>query len=96
MEISVNAEAMLNMAEKTRILKNEIHNEYNQIERLVLSVGADWQGESERAFASRIVYLKKHFEKLESFFEELSDFYEKISARYEEVEKTIINEFNQI
>ena len=96
MEISVNTQAMLEMAEKARILKNELNSEYSQIECLVLSVGADWQGDAERAFASKIVYLKKHFEKLESFFEELSDFFEKFSGQYEEVEKAVINELNQI
>ena len=96
MEISVNTQAMMDMAEKARILKGELHNEYQQIELLVLSVGTDWQGDAERAFASKIIYLKKHFEKLESFFEELSEFFEKISEQYEEVENAVINELNQI
>lgn len=96
MEINVNTQSMISLAEKASMLKEEIHNEYNQIESLVLSVGADWQGDAERAFASKIVYLKKHFERLEEFFEELCAFFEKFSEKYEEIERSVINELNQI
>lgn len=96
MEINVNTQSMISMAEKASLLKEEIYNEYNQIESLVLSVGADWQGDAERAFASKIVYLKKHFERLEEFFEEFSVFFEKFSEKYEEIERSVINELNQI
>lgn len=66
-----------------RLLTDELERNMDEIEYLVYTTSGAWQGDAERAFASRIIYVRKQFGALREFFTECADLMEASAERYD-------------
>ena len=61
MQIQVETSHMADKSSEILFLKNELLKTMEQVELLILSVNGVWQGDAERAFAEKILYVKEEF-----------------------------------
>lgn len=55
-----------------RQLTDILHTNMDSIEYLVRMLDGDWQGDAARAYASKIVHVRREFQAMEQFFQEYS------------------------
>lgn len=89
MKIEIFPDKMDSVASDILLLNNELCDQMEQIEGLVLSLNGDWQGESEKAYASRILYIKNQFSHISKFFEDYAYLLRDLAVKYEENDKDI-------
>lgn len=73
------------------ILKN-----MKQIEQFVYSMEGEWQGDAQRAFAGKILYIKEQFQPLFRFLQELTELLKIQAELYEEQEDNIRKKLNAL
>lgn len=96
MKISVEPAQLQNKSEEILQLKDELEDRMDQIETLVLSVNGAWQGDAEKAFASRIVYVKKQLLGITAFFEDYAQLLKNFSIDYEEYDTELCSKMNLV
>lgn len=84
MIIHTDPNQMRSKSNAIRTLEAELQNNMENIESLVLSVNGTWQGNSERAYASRILFVKKEFSRIMTFFEDYASLLESFADQYDE------------
>jgi WXG100 family type VII secretion target len=89
MKIDVIPDKMESAASDILLLNNELCNQMEQIESLVLLLNGDWQGEAEKTYASRILYVKNQFSHISHFFEDYAHLLRALAIKYEENDKDI-------
>lgn len=94
MDIQVNTMAMEDRSFHIRGLKNELTQTMEQIELLILSVDGAWQGDAEKAFAEKILYVKNQFSHIAAFFEEYATLLDQFSREYQRQESDIASKIN--
>ena len=82
MKITVDADRMHSMAAEIRTTVDMLRYNMNTMELLVHSMNGEWQGDSERAFASKIVYVRREFKEVENFFAEYASLLERFAEEY--------------
>lgn len=95
MNIQVETTQLLDKSNDIRLVKDNLAEIMEQIEQLILSVEGDWQGDAERTFSSKIVFVKKQFSNILSFFESYSYLLVSFADSYEQIEDTISSKINQ-
>lgn len=85
---------MRNKSNDIRTVSSELQNIMGQIETLVLSVNGQWQGDAERAYASRILFVKKEFSHIMSFFEDYSSLLELFADEYDEFDTSLASKIS--
>ena len=58
MNIQVDTSQLVENSNEIKILKADLVNTMEQIELLILSVNGGWQGDAERAFSEKILFVK--------------------------------------
>lgn len=94
MDIQVNTMSMADKSFHIRALKNELCQTMEEIELLVLSVNGAWQGDAEKAFAEKILYVKHQFSHISAFFEEYANLLDQFSREYDRVDRDIASKIN--
>lgn len=89
MKVNVVPDKLQSSATDIIFYNNELRNQMEQIEMLILSLNGDWQGDAERAFAGRILYVKNQFDHIYQFFDDYAELLKKLAAEYEENDKEI-------
>ena len=89
MKINIVPDKLQSNASEILFLKDELCSQMEQIESLILSLNGDWQGEAEKAFASRILYVKSQFSHISQFFEDYANLLKDFSVKYEENDNDI-------
>ena len=89
MKVNVIPDKLQSSATDIIFYNNELRNQMEQIEMLILSLNGDWQGDAERAFAGRILYVKNQFDHIFQFFDDYAELLKKLAAEYEESDKEI-------
>ena len=89
MKVNVIPDKLQSSATDIIFYNNELRNQMEQIEMLILSLNGDWQGDAERAFAGRILYVKNQFDHIYQFFDDYAELLKKLAAEYEENDKEI-------
>ena len=82
MKITVDADRMHSMASEIRTTVDMLRYNMDTMEILVHSLNGDWQGDAERAFASKIVYVRREFKEVEQFFTEYASLLERFAEEY--------------
>lgn len=95
MKILVDAERMKVISGEINTTVDTLRNNMDNIELLVNGLNGEWQGDAERAYASRLVYVRKEFKEVEKFFTEYATMLSRFSEEYlrheDEVAAKIIN-----
>ncbi len=94
MDIQVNTNQLESRSNEIQFLKAELENIMEEIELLVLSVNGSWQGDAERAFAEKIIYVKKQFSHISTFFDDYAKLLKKFAYTYEQQETDLSSKIN--
>lgn len=94
MDIQVETTRLADGSREIRALKAELLDTMEQIECLVLSMNGAWQGDAERAYAGKILYVKEQFTHIADFFEEYARVLHDFAYAYEQQETAISSQIN--
>lgn len=94
MNIQVDTTQLLQRSNDIRSVKIDLMNTMDQIEALVLSVNGSWQGNSERAFSEKILFVKKQFSGIATFFDDYSELLKQFAYSYEQQESDLSSKIN--
>ena len=94
MNIQVDTSQLNQKSNEIRSLKIDLLNTMDQIELLVLSVNGGWQGDAERAFSEKILYVKKQFASIATFFDDCSELLKNFAYTYEQQESDLSSKIN--
>ena len=94
MNIQVETSRLIERSNEIRTLKAELLNTMEQIELLVLSANGSWQGDAERAFSEKIIYVKKQFANIATFFEDYAELLKGFAYTYEQQETDLSSKIN--
>ena len=94
--IAVNPLRLDETGHQMAALKTDLMRTMEEIEILILSVNGAWQGDAERAFAEKILYVKRQFAEIASFFDDYAALLKGIAYDYERVDNELASKFNLI
>ena len=94
MNIYVDTDVMVQKSNEIKVLTDELKKIMEEIELLVLSVNGEWQGDAEKAFSEKIIYVKKQFSHISTFFDDYADLLNKFAYVYEQQESEITSKIN--
>ena len=94
MNITVDTAEMKARSREMQSVGNDLLSYMDQVEQVVLSIGGEWQGEAERAYAARIVYIKEQFARMFDFLDSYGRLLDEFSTRYEEHDKELSAKIN--
>ena len=94
MNIQVDTSQMVEKSNEIKILKADLVNTMEQIELLILSVNGGWQGDAERAFSEKILFVKKQFANIATFFDDYSELLKGFAYTYEQQETDLSSKIN--
>jgi uncharacterized protein YukE len=69
-----------------------LENNMQNIERMVLNLGLEWQGKAELSYVAKIIYLKKQFFMMCEFINEYIEILELLVSEMEQIEIEIQNQ----
>ncbi len=82
MKIHVDAVKMHAVSGEIRAVTDTLRANMDRLEFLVAGLQGEWQGEAERAYASRLVCVRREFRELERFFEEYASLLGRFAEEY--------------
>lgn len=94
MNIQVDTSKLVDKSNEIKSLKTELVNTMEQIEILVLSANGGWQGDAERAFSEKILYVKKQFANIATFFDDYAELLKSFAYTYEQQETDLSSKIN--
>lgn len=94
MNIQVDTSRLIEKSNEIKMLKIDLLNTMEQIEALVLSVNGSWQGDAERAFSEKILFVKKQFANIATFFDDYSELLKGFAYIYEQQETDLSSKIN--
>lgn len=94
MNIQVDTSQLVEKSNEIKTIRAELLNTMEQIEILVLSVNGDWQGDAERAFSEKILYVKKQFANIAAFFDDYAELLKGFAYTYEQQETDLSSKLN--
>lgn len=94
MNIQVDTSKLAEKSSEIRFLTTELQKTMEEIEILVLSVNGAWQGNSEKAFSEKILYVKKQFSHIADFFADYADLLKGFAHTYEQQEADLSSKIN--
>lgn len=86
MNIQVDTSQLVEKSNEIKTMRAELLNTMEQIEILILSVNGAWQGDAERAFSEKILYVKKQFANIAAFFDDYAELLKGFAYTYEQQE----------
>ncbi len=96
MKIQIDPSRLRAKSSDILFLRDELERNLEQIESLVLSSGGSWQGDAARAYASRILFVKKEYRIIHDFFSDYAALLLSIAERYTEHDKDLAAKINLI
>ncbi len=89
MKIAVDTDRMRSACAGIRYLTETLHSNMDSIEYLVTEMNGDWQGDAARAYAGKIVYVRREFAEMERFFEEYATLLDRFVSEYQRQEEEL-------
>ncbi len=96
MDIQVNPVELRYKSDTIKIINNDLRMLMENIEILVLSVNGSWQGDAEKAYSEKILFVKNQFEPIAMFFDDYSDLLRQFADEYESQESDMVSKINLI
>ena len=94
MDIQVDTPQLVIKSNEIKNLNTDLLNTMEQIEALVLSVNGGWQGDAERVFSEKILYVKKQFANIATFFDDYAELLKGFAYTYEQQETDLSTSIN--
>lgn len=94
MNIQVDTSQLVEKSNEIKTMRAELLNTMEQIEILILSVNGAWQGDAERAFSEKILYVKKQFANIAAFFDDYAELLKGFAYTYEQQETDLSSKLN--
>lgn len=94
MYIQVDTSNLFEISNEIKSVQADIQHIVDQVEKVVFSSIGSWQGEAERAFAEKIMYVKKQFVDTGAFFDEYANLLKNFAYMYEQQEKDLSSKIN--
>ena len=94
MDIQVDSSQLVEKSNEINILTAEMSKIMENIEILILSVNGGWQGDAEKAFSEKILYVKKNFSPIAAFFKEYAELLKSFAYAYEQQEADLTSKIN--
>ena len=94
MDIQVDSSQLVEKSNEINILTTEMSKIMENIEILVLSVNGGWQGDAEKAFSEKILYVKKNFAPIATFFKDYAELLKSFAYAYEQQEANLASKIN--
>lgn len=89
MRICVDADRLRDTANEIQQQITVLRQNMNDIECLVNSLNGEWQGDAEKAYASKILYIRKEYLEVEKFFRDYSSLLLRASEEYIQYEANL-------
>lgn len=86
MKITVDVDRMRIVSGEIRNITAVLQSNMDAMEFLVNSMNGEWQGDSERAYAARLIYVRREFKEIEHFFEEYASLLNRFAEEYQSYE----------
>ncbi len=96
MRICVDVAGIKDMKNDIQKISDDLRTYMEQVENVVLSIDGEWQGEAEKAYVARIVYVKSQFSTVIEFLEQYIKLLDDFSDQYEEHDKELAAKINLI
>ena len=96
MKIVVTPEQLYDSSYEMKAVLNHLRENMDAIELFVASLDGEWKGDAERAYASKIVYVRSEFRNVENFLKELSETMGRIGEEYSEHEDVLADKLKRI
>ena len=87
MQLYIEENEMENICKTMKTLIREMEDLLNELDRIVISLGMQWQGEAEQSYTIKLLRSKKEYRKIIQFFELFENSLEEILRDYTEWEK---------
>lgn len=94
--ISFDTEKMLEKYGEMLSITRQLQNNMNHIEKLVLELNGEWQGQAEKLFAEKIVFVNNRYQRITLFLEEYAEQLKKHAKIYETHEEELIQRLNLV
>lgn len=82
MRITVDTDRMAAISGAIRTVTGTLRDNMDAMEILVNSLSGEWQGNAGRAYASRILCVRREFREVEHFFEEYASLLSRFAENY--------------
>lgn len=89
MNIYINLQELYERISQLENVNEMLLSNMNNIEKLVLDLGYEWQGKSALVYQAKILVIKKQYQILNSFITDYCNCVKSVISDYEELEKTI-------
>lgn len=94
MQIHADTSQLAEKSGEIQTLTADLRHTMEQTEALVLSLNGPWQGDAERAFSERILYVKRQFDNIATFFDDYAALLKSFAQAYEQQEADLSSKIN--
>ncbi len=96
MKITVDTDRLRSSSANIRAINAELEKNMGDLAFLVESLNGSWQGNAEKAYSSRLVYVRHEFTELERFFDEYAALLSRFADAYLRHEEKLAAEIMSI
>lgn len=96
MKITVDTDRMRIIGGEIRNVTAGLRNNMDAMELLVNSMNGEWQGDAERAYAGRLIYVRREFKEIEHFFEEYASLLSRFADEYRSYEDQLAGKIRNV
>jgi len=96
MQITVDVDKLRSSSSSIKTINNDIETHMGSIELLVESLSGSWQGDAEKAYASRLAYVRREFLELNRFFDEYSALLSSFADDYTRYEDELASKIMEV
>ena len=96
MIVAADRDALYDASDQLKQIDNELKRIQFSVEQLVYSTCTNWQGDSERAFAEKIIVINEKFNDLHAFVDYYSKLLKSFADSYEALDEETTKKINLI
>lgn len=96
MDIRVDPAQLIEKSDGIRAVNDSLRDVMRETELLVLSLNGSWQGDAERAYSEKIIYVKNQFLPISAFFEEYAELLKTFALGYRQRESDLTAKINRV
>ena len=94
--IVFDSQKMIERYHEIRNINRQLQQNIEKIEKLVLSIEGEWQGNSGKAYVDKLIYVKSKFNVLNCFYDEYSELLKQYAEMYENHEKELLLKISRV
>ena len=91
MNIYISPDELKRKANEIAVCASTMNENMIRIQNLILGLGVEWQGNAEKAFTAKLLFVKQQFDFLYDSFIDLSETITVIAGEYEETERQLLS-----